>query len=755
LEGVFGVDLKNGSDNRRWFGLRDLAARVFRRPASARPTISVVVPFRDVEAYLEECLLSILAQRIKGMELVLIDDGSTDLSRSIALRVTAGFPSVRLLHTAGEGPGVARNAGLAAATGTYFTFVDSDDVLPAGALKSMLDSANSNDADIVVGPLGRFNKSRRWHPRWIGDVHLVVREGITAAEFPAVLRNNYGCGKLYRRAYWDEQGLKFEEAMIYEDQPIIGQMLWRATRLNILDTISYSYRARDDRSSVSQRPEELRDLNARVEAWRRTLQALRTDEQPPAVVAGWYRTLYQTHFHWYLRSAGIAEVPYWEVLRAAYLELAPQCPAGVLASLHPSQRIPLLLLAEDRREQLVELNAASGLGRGVLSGSGEVRVASGSLPAHFDGYDGDPYLIAVDSLAIQAFVIRGHWQRDSTGVRLVAEIGLKCPDELAVEDISLRLETADGQLVAELPLVDVAADEWAGLQQVLGIQRLVSAVIDTAHIGSEEVLIWLGRGSRAQIPVSRLSRAGGAGELGTVAIGSAGDLRLAGGHNNHAPVRLIPTEVSSPVTEVRIFGRSVELAITDKGARPEFIGWRSTLGEVLRAKVAWRGDLGTARIELPARRVDQEMVSWQARGLLAGGAKVSLRWPTGRANPNGCQVSGELVALSNAAGVVTVEEYPDGFVLGHQVREGVLKGVFSSSAGLTEVSVGLKDISEVGTIDAALFGLTGQLPVLAAPALLSTLPQVISADSEVLILRARRRRLTVERTNSEPLVSAE
>ncbi|MFC7730357.1 glycosyltransferase family 2 protein [Actinomadura keratinilytica] len=94
------------------------------------PTISLVVPIYNVAPYLDACLRSLAAQTCRDLEVVMVDDGSTDDGGRIAAKFAAADSRFRLLTQDSKGLGAARNAGLAAARGEFLGFVDGDDMLP-------------------------------------------------------------------------------------------------------------------------------------------------------------------------------------------------------------------------------------------------------------------------------------------------------------------------------------------------------------------------------------------------------------------------------------------------------------------------------------------------------------------------------------------------------------------------------------------------------------------------------------------------
>lgn len=112
--------------------------------------ISVIVPVYNCAPYLNRCVDSILRQTFHNIELLLIDDGSTDSSGAICDEYAAKDPRVRVIHQANAGVSAARNAGLDAATGAYAGFVDADDWVDPAMFESLIQQAESTGADIVM-----------------------------------------------------------------------------------------------------------------------------------------------------------------------------------------------------------------------------------------------------------------------------------------------------------------------------------------------------------------------------------------------------------------------------------------------------------------------------------------------------------------------------------------------------------------------------------------------------------------------------
>jgi CDP-glycerol glycerophosphotransferase len=341
----------------RGTGLARRAARKAVRSQVARrlrgPALSVVVPVYNVEEYLAECLDSIVAQGFDDFEVLLVDDGSPDGSRRIAEEYAARDPRFRVVTRPNGGLGAARNTGVRAAKGRFLTFVDSDDVLPEHAFQVLMGAALSSGSDIVVGAVERFDTVRRWRPTWVETVHEQPRTGVRIQDALPLLRNLYTWNKVFRRDFWDKQDLWFREGVAYEDQPIITQLLARASASDVVPDVVYFYRARDDKSSISQQTASLTDLRARIKAWEVSRDAFRA-ELSQEVYDGWLATLFDAHFQWYLQSKGTVDDDYWTELVAAVRDFTAGAASWIWDATDPGKRVLIELARQDRRADAQE-----------------------------------------------------------------------------------------------------------------------------------------------------------------------------------------------------------------------------------------------------------------------------------------------------------------------------------------------------------------------------------------------------------------
>lgn len=111
--------------------------------------VSVVIPVYNVEEYLDDCIKSVITQTYKDLEIILVDDGSTDLSPQICEQYAMRDNRIKVIHQQNKGISVARNVGMTYATGSYIYFLDSDDYIMTNAIRIMYDTIEKENSEIV------------------------------------------------------------------------------------------------------------------------------------------------------------------------------------------------------------------------------------------------------------------------------------------------------------------------------------------------------------------------------------------------------------------------------------------------------------------------------------------------------------------------------------------------------------------------------------------------------------------------------
>lgn len=201
--------------------------------------ISVIMPVYNVEAYLPQSIESVLNQDHRDLELILIDDGSPDSSGAICDAYAAKDSRVRVIHQKNGGAAAAKNAGLRMASGTYLSFVDSDDFLEPNVYGYMLKTLKEKKADAVQFSF-RDVYTNRMEPQMLEPCVMSGKEYLTR------FTKDWTCpllwNKLYKRSLFE--GIFFEEGHKIDDEYFTYQGFLNPCRVVFDDRIIYNYRKR-------------------------------------------------------------------------------------------------------------------------------------------------------------------------------------------------------------------------------------------------------------------------------------------------------------------------------------------------------------------------------------------------------------------------------------------------------------------------------------------------------------------------------
>ncbi|MBI4985082.1 MAG: glycosyltransferase [Rhodocyclales bacterium] len=199
--------------------------------------LSVIVPVYNALSFVANCLDSVLAQGLPNMEILCIDDGSTDGSAAILDDYAARHPALcRVEHRANGGASVARNAGLDACRGQYIAFVDADDWIAPDFLGRLLDLALRHDLDMAHGNgIFHFEGRQADYPIYALDLPPDVMPGREAMRRRLGKRAflHYPVLQVYRRAFVERVGLRFIPGRLHED------VLWTTQAFLQADSVAY------------------------------------------------------------------------------------------------------------------------------------------------------------------------------------------------------------------------------------------------------------------------------------------------------------------------------------------------------------------------------------------------------------------------------------------------------------------------------------------------------------------------------------
>lgn len=217
--------------------------------------ISVIVPVYNVEKYLKQCIESIINQTYKNLEIILVDDGSTDNSGSLCDDYAAKDTRIKVIHKENGGLSDARNAGLDICTGDFIGFVDSDDWLELNMYEVMLKNILVNNCDIVS--CGHYVEYKNKNYKAYFKNKIIKKSDIVKDYYA---ENNVFYApwmRLYKKYIW--KSLRFPKGKIYEDVFVFLDSFLEAEKIVSISDCLYHYRQR--KSSTMGRKFDKRQLD--------------------------------------------------------------------------------------------------------------------------------------------------------------------------------------------------------------------------------------------------------------------------------------------------------------------------------------------------------------------------------------------------------------------------------------------------------------------------------------------------------------
>lgn len=215
--------------------------------------ISIIVPVYNVEKYVSKCIQSIISQTYKNLEIIIINDGSTDGSGDICGYYAKQDNRITLIYQENQGLSMARNRGIEAANGDYIGFIDSDDWIGPDMFSVLHKNAVIYDADISVCNYKHIDESEEQEEGFISKGNykndIVILENIEKIRDNMEYGNNSVWNKLYKRYLFDN--IRFPEGKIFEDVFTTYKLMDKADRVVICTESLYFYLTRGSGITLS------------------------------------------------------------------------------------------------------------------------------------------------------------------------------------------------------------------------------------------------------------------------------------------------------------------------------------------------------------------------------------------------------------------------------------------------------------------------------------------------------------------------
>lgn len=232
--------------------------------------ISIIVPVYNCELYINKCIDSLISQTYKNIEIILIDDGSTDSGGNICDNIAKLDNRIKVIHKQNGGLSSARNVGMQIATGNYLMFVDSDDWVEKVFCERALYEIKKNNVSLVSFGLRYVYKDHCQEcfinkPRLMNSSEAIF---FTINDKEPVY--NYVCNKIFSKSLFDD--IKFPESYRFEDIAVMYRLFDKAKTIFVSDDILYNYLQRDN--NITSTYNEVKSVGDRFKLWIERLKFL-------------------------------------------------------------------------------------------------------------------------------------------------------------------------------------------------------------------------------------------------------------------------------------------------------------------------------------------------------------------------------------------------------------------------------------------------------------------------------------------------
>lgn len=232
--------------------------------------VSVIIPVYNTAIYLEQCLDSIIKQTLKEIEIICINDGSTDSSAEILDKYSAKDSRIKTINQKNAGQSAARNAGINLAKGEYIGFLDSDDWADSTLLEKLYLNAKYNDSDLTMCSIAVYDEKA--DKTSFNDPYMTLDlfpQKLKETTFNHIVCKNFlfricvtPWNKIYKREWLEKNTLKFAEGLNFEDTIFAVETLLSAKKISLVDEPLVFYRKQSQTSySVGQREKDYKKMD--------------------------------------------------------------------------------------------------------------------------------------------------------------------------------------------------------------------------------------------------------------------------------------------------------------------------------------------------------------------------------------------------------------------------------------------------------------------------------------------------------------
>ncbi|WP_405264725.1 glycosyltransferase family 2 protein [Methanobrevibacter sp.] len=324
-----------------------------------QPKISVIIPVYNTGDYLEETLMSLLNQTmIDDIEVLMIDDGSSDDSRYIIEKYALDYDNFHAYHKENEGQGVARNYAMQFAKGEYIHFFDSDDYLPPNAYETLYGHALKNNDDMIIFNVSYFSFYNNWENILFKNSYNKLSENIystSLADYLDMLWDTITCNKLYKKEFLEKNDIRFlDKKIFFEDIPFSLETYLLADSITVINEKLYFWRYRNNKSSTTQHDLSVRNFKDRLDILEVCLNLFDNYHVGEDIRNFEYIKWLNHDLKFFLKRIDNYPNEYYEELLDEVYDIIRRIPSNLFDDLTSYQQVLYNLILDKRYDEVIE-----------------------------------------------------------------------------------------------------------------------------------------------------------------------------------------------------------------------------------------------------------------------------------------------------------------------------------------------------------------------------------------------------------------
>lgn len=325
------------------------------------PLVSVIIPVYNTQDYLKESLDAIVNQTLEDIEIIIINDASTDNCPEILKEYAKKDNRINLINNeSSQGPSICRNMGLEIASGEYITFYDSDDTIDLDAYEKLYDFSKKHNHDFVVYNAIRITDKGKQKPSILHSVSITDKTycNTSILEHNEMVYDTTSWNKFINHEFFKKHNFRFAEGRVYQDILFSMQLFCSSDNIGICPKVTYYWRIRGKKSnSITQTVFNTKNLHDRIFIITKTIQVIKSNEKYLSLLEPLYRKLIEIDILQFIDELDRCDEEYKQLMYGEVKDFTESLPENLFSTIEDTDKIKYDLYLNDCHDSLEVLVA--------------------------------------------------------------------------------------------------------------------------------------------------------------------------------------------------------------------------------------------------------------------------------------------------------------------------------------------------------------------------------------------------------------